>query len=59
MIKKNTLLVGPTGTGKTTLMKMLAERLKLNVELVNMGAMHDPILGLLGGHRLEDGAECV
>ena len=55
MIKKNTLLVGPTGTGKTAMMKRLGQRLAMSVEIVNMGAMHDPILGLLGGHRFENG----
>lgn len=55
LVKKNTLVFGPTGTGKTTMMKLLGEVLNLNVEIINMGAMHDPILGLLGGHRFENG----
>ena len=53
--KKNTILVGPTGTGKTELIMNIAKRLNLDCAVYDMGAMQDPLTGLLGTHRLQDG----
>lgn len=53
--KINSLLIGPTGTGKTKLVQLLSERLGLDLSIFDLGAMHDPIAGLLGVHRLEKG----
>jgi midasin (ATPase involved in ribosome maturation) len=56
-IKKqvNTLILGPAGTGKTSCIKILCERLGLNLHVFDMGSMLDPISSLLGVHRLEGG----
>lgn len=52
----NTLLVGPTGCGKTAIIKYLAECLSLPIKTYDMGAMKDPVSGLLGVHRIKNGA---
>ncbi len=50
---KNTMLIGPTGTGKTELVIEIAKQLNLNISIYDMGAMQDPLTDLLGTHRLE------
>lgn len=50
--RENTMLVGPSGTGKTELVLLLGKRLGLPVKVYDMGAMHDPMTQLLGTHRL-------
>lgn len=50
--KKNTLLVGPTGSGKTELLRLLAEQINKTYSVYDMGSMHDPMTGLLGVHRI-------
>lgn len=50
---KNTMLIGPTGTGKTELVMEIAKQLNLNISIYDMGAMQDPLTDLLGTHRLE------
>lgn len=50
---KNTMLIGPTGTGKTELIMEIAKQLNLNISIYDMGAMQDPLTDLLGTHRLE------
>lgn len=52
----NTLLVGPTGSGKTSVVQLICEKLNIPCSVYDMGALHDPIAGLLGVHRLENGA---
>lgn len=53
--KKNTIITGPTGTGKTEMVSKIAEKLGLNVYVYDMGAMQDPISSMLGTHRIVDG----
>lgn len=53
--KKNTILIGPTGTGKTELIFEAAKQLGLECNTYDMGAMQDPLTDLLGTHRLVDG----
>ena len=50
---KNTMLIGPTGTGKTEIVMEIAKQLNLNISIYDMGAMQDPLTDLLGTHRLE------
>lgn len=58
-IKKgvNTLLLGPTGVGKTELVSNLAKELKLPLTIFDMGTMSDPIMSLVGTHaiKIKDG----
>lgn len=53
--KKNTLLLGPTGTGKTDIIIRIAEMLNLELNIYDMGAMIDPLTDLLGTHRIKNG----
>lgn len=53
--KKNTILIGPTGTGKTELIFEVANQLGLECNTYDMGAMQDPLTDLLGTHRLVNG----
>lgn len=53
--KKNTIITGPTGTGKTEMISKIAEKLGVNVYIYDMGAMQDPISSMLGTHRIVDG----
>ncbi|MBP3732359.1 MAG: AAA family ATPase [Bacilli bacterium] len=56
-IKKhvNTLIVGPTGSGKTSCVKEVCTRLDIPLHVFDMGSIIDPISSLLGVHRLEGG----
>ena len=51
----NTMILGSAGTGKTSCVKVLCDRLGLKLHIFDMGSMMDPISSLLGVHRLEDG----
>lgn len=53
--KKNTLLLGPTGTGKTDIIIRIARALNIELNIYDMGAMIDPLTDLLGTHRIKDG----
>lgn len=50
-----TILIGPTGTGKTELILMACKELGVNCEVHDMGAMQDPLTDLLGCHRIKNG----
>lgn len=53
---KNTMLIGPTGTGKTEIIMKICEVLGLECHIYDMGSMQDPLTDLLGSHRLENGS---
>lgn len=54
---KPTLLLGPTGVGKTELIANIANELKLPVTIFDMGTMTDPVSSLIGTHvmKVKDG----
>ena len=56
MKHKNTMLVGPTGTGKTDVIIRICKSLGIPCRIYDMGAMMDPLTDLLGLHRLENGS---
>lgn len=49
----NTLLLGPTGVGKTELVDNIAKVLDLPVTIFDMGTMSDPIMSLVGTHTIK------
>ena len=55
--KTNTLLLGPTGVGKTEMISNVASKLGLPLTIFDMGTMSDPIMSLVGTHviKMEDG----
>ena len=57
--KVNTMMIGPTGTGKTELVMLAAKSMGLPCHIFDMGSMYDPISGMLGVHRLQKGGESV
>ena len=56
MRHKNTMLTGPTGTGKTDVIIRICKTLGIPCRIYDMGAMMDPLTDLLGSHRLENGS---
>lgn len=52
----STLMVGPTGTGKTELVMLACRKLGIECNVYNMGTIFDPISELLGVHRLREGS---
>lgn len=54
-IEKNisTLLIGPTGLGKTDIVVNIAKVLGIPITIFDMGTMTDPIMGLVGTHIIE------
>lgn len=56
-IKKhvNTLILGPTGCGKTSSIQLICERIGVPLEIFDMSTIIDPISSLLGVHRISDG----
>lgn len=57
--KVNTMLVGASGSGKTELVMLACRKLGIRCRVYDMGSMHDPISGLLGVHRLQQGGVSV
>lgn len=57
--KINTMMIGPTGTGKTELVMLACKKLGIRCSVYDMGSMYDPVSGLLGVHRLKKGGESV
>lgn len=55
--RKNIMLLGPTGIGKTELIHYISKNLGLPLTILDMGTMADPVLGLIGTHviKAEDG----
>ena len=53
---KNTMLIGPTGTGKTEIIMNICKSLDIDCHIYDMGSMQDPLTDLLGSHRLENGS---
>ena len=51
----NTMILGPTGCGKTSCVKEVCTRLGIPLYVFDMGSMIDPISSLLGVHRIKDG----
>lgn len=55
----NTMMIGPTGSGKTSLVKIASEKIGKAFRVYDMGSMYDPVSGLLGVHRLSEGGVSV
>lgn len=53
--KKNSILIGPTGTGKTELVIRICTLMNIPCRVYDMGSMQDPLTDLLGSHRLQNG----
>ena len=51
----NTMMIGPTGTGKTELIMLACRKIGIECNVYNMGTVFDPISELLGVHRLVGG----
>ena len=51
--KVNTLILGPTGYGKTELVHSMAEHLGIPITIFDMGTMTDPIMGLVGTNTIQ------
>lgn len=49
----STLLIGPTGLGKTDVAVNIAAVLDVPITIFDMGTMTDPIMGLVGTHVIE------
>lgn len=58
LTKTNTMLIGPTGTGKTELVQLACRKMGVECNDFDMGSMHDAMSEMLGVHRLgADGSE--
>ena len=57
--KVNTMMIGPSGTGKTEIVMLACRKLGLDCSVYDMGSMYDATAGLLGVHRLQKGGESV
>jgi len=52
LTKTSTMLLGPTGVGKTEMIAHISKVLNKEVTIFDMGTMSDPIMGLVGSHIL-------
>lgn len=52
-VHKNTLLTGPTGSGKTELLRLVCERLGKPLKIIPMGTITDPTEQLVGKMDLD------
>jgi nitric oxide reductase NorQ protein len=50
---RNTLLFGPTGSGKTEIMKFLAGTVNKPLKIHDMGGMQDGVVGLIGQLKMD------
>lgn len=57
--KVSTMMIGPSGAGKTELVMLACRKLGLDCRVYDMGSMYDPVAGLLGVHRLQQGGTSV
>lgn len=53
--RKNFLITGPSGTGKTELVYLICRKMGLPCTKYNMATIQDPMSALLGVHRIKDG----
>lgn len=53
--RENTMIIGPTGTGKTELINLVAEGMGFNLHIQDMGTVIDASSTLQGVHRIKDG----
>jgi MoxR-like ATPase len=52
--KENTLLVGPTGSGKTEILSYLSKAVNKDLHIQDMGTVQDAQSALLGVHRINN-----
>lgn len=57
--KVSTMMIGPSGSGKTELVMLACRKLGIDCSVYDMGSMYDPVAGLLGVHRLQQGGVSV
>jgi MoxR-like ATPase len=57
--RENTLITGPTGTGKTEILWIMSQVLGIDMFTVDMGTVQDPQSALLGTHRLDKNGASV
>ena len=55
VLRKNVLLTGASGTGKTELVQRFANAIKSSIEVYDMSAFTDATAGLFGSHRMKSG----
>jgi len=56
---KNTMLIGPTGSGKTEIIELISRLMGLNLSIQDMGTVQDAQSALLGVHRLNENNESI